>query len=257
MSASNLILVRRLTEDGLRSFDQYISSLRSFQSRSERETLPALSPTDQSISQVLSSDIGIDASQVFANRYALSSYLYDHLSSLVDQERLKNDVGFWAWLALLFFGQLTDDLSRVSRREHYIPSIGVTWRMQGHSVSHRHSIRESYVLYESFREESKVYFNPGSVSMMGNMIEQLRSRGDIRRNRNMHSFIVNKYARRDGDLCGYAVPGAAQKPDPSTGAGSSSAVRLGVLYRRLSVAYFAPLLADNELSLYLGPGFEY
>jgi hypothetical protein len=187
----------------------------------------------------------------------MSGYLYDNLSSLVEAEQLRHDVGFWSWLALLFFSQLTDGLSRVSRREHYIPSIGPTWRMPGHSVSHRHSIRESYILYESFGDESKIYFNPESVSMMGNMIEQLRSRGDIRRNRNMHSFIVNKYARREGNLSGYAVTGAAQKPNLSTGAGSNSAVRLGVLYRRLSVAYFAPLLADKELSEYLGPGFEY
>jgi hypothetical protein len=256
MNAPIRVPIRRLTESGLSLFDAYISNLRSQSSFLERSEPAVISPFDDSLAEILAPNDQIDPTKIFENRFAMAEYLVAELSQAVSRLNLRNDVGFWSWLALVYFEQLTTRLEKVRRREHYIPSIGEIWRMPGHPVAHRHSIRESFMLYESFGEESKVYFNPDSVSKMGNMIEQLRSRGDIRRNRNIHSLIVRKYARRDGALAGYAATGAAQKPDPDTGNGFDSAVRLGVLYKRLSVSYMAPLLSDIQLSEYLGPGFQ-
>lgn len=200
------------------------------------------------------SDIEIDTSLKFSNRFELARYLHKTLSncSFMGPAHEGNQPYIWSWLACVYLDQLTKQYSRVSRMEHYIPVIGDYKKKLGWaSIAHRHCVREPYRLYELYGESSKIYFSK-NIYQQGNIIESIRSRNDCVSNKEIHEYLLLKYAMDDG----FSRPGTATTPNPLKGTGRDSTVRLAKIFKRLAVGFHAPELVATELSKYLGPGFE-
>lgn len=200
------------------------------------------------------SDIEIDISLRFRNRFELAKYLHQRLSSceFMKPSQEGNQPYMWSWLACVYLDQLTKNYSFVSRMEHYIPVIGDYKKKLGWaSIAHRHCIREPYRLYDFYGESSKIYFSK-NIHQQGNIIESIRSRNDCVSNKEIHEYLLLKYSMDDG----FARPGTATSPNPSKGTGRDSTVRLAKIFKRLAVSFHAPELVAGELSKYLGPGFE-
>ena len=60
------------------------------------------------------------------------------------------------------------------------------------NLIYQHSIREGYLMYRKFKDESKIYFSQEGLGSMGDVWEQTRSRGDFRRHIGLHNYIIKK-----------------------------------------------------------------
>lgn len=206
--------------------------------------------SEENIEQI--SEVEIELDRLFSNRFQLAKYLV----GLIDgSDFVRNEINqpyMWSWLSCVYLDQLTNGFANVSRMEHYIPTIGDYKKKLGWaSVAHRHSVREPYRLYKDYGESSKIYFSK-KIHQQGNIIESIRSRQDCVSNKQIHEYLLMKYAMPDG----FARAGTATVPKPARGTGRDSTVRLGKLFKRLAITFHAPELKVAELSSYLGPGFD-
>ena len=48
---------------------------------------------------------------------------------------------------------------KMLEKYHYLPDAGVIQRDNGVPLLYRHSVRESYLLFDNYKEESKIYFS--------------------------------------------------------------------------------------------------
>ncbi|QNJ11002.1 hypothetical protein [Synechococcus sp. M16.1] len=206
--------------------------------------------SEENIEQI--SEIEIELNRRFSNRFQLGKYLVELIDESDFIGREINQPYMWSWLSCVYLEQLTKNFSKVSRMEHYIPIIGDYKKKLGwQPIAHRHSVREPYRLYKQYRDSAKIYFSK-NIHQQGNIIESIRSRQDCVSNKEIHEYLVMKYAMPDG----FAKAGTATVPKPDKGTGRDSTVRLGKLFKRLAVTFHAPELKASELSNYLGPGFE-
>ena len=88
------------------------------------------------------------------------------------------------------------------------------------------------------------------VGYMGDIWEQIRSRGDFRRHNGMHKYILKKYY--DPECNGFAKKNA----NADAFEYADSLRNLAPCYLKLSVKYAAPLCEPEYFSKLLGPGFE-
>tara|TARA_Y100001968_G_scaffold45536_1_gene35554 strand:+ start:120 stop:440 length:321 start_codon:yes stop_codon:yes gene_type:complete len=106
-------------------------------------------------------------------------------------------------------------------------------------------------MYQKYKDESKIYFSKEGMGYMGDVWEQTSSRGDIRRHRGMHDYIIAKYSDKNGS--GFSKPNTTGPANKYR----DSLRRLGPCYQKLSVNYAAPLCDKNDYARLLGPGFEF
>ena len=109
-------------------------------------------------------------------------------------------------------------------------------------------MREGFIMYRTFGDESKIYFSKKGVGYMGDFWEQTRGLGTIRRSDTLHKFIIKTYSDPNGS--GFARTGAL-----ATKGRSWSLRRLSDLYSNLSVNYATPLLTLEDLENLAGEDF--
>tara|TARA_B100000965_G_C19467844_1_gene702726 strand:- start:183 stop:983 length:801 start_codon:yes stop_codon:yes gene_type:complete len=257
----NSVKLRRLTNEGVFKFKDAWGEIYSDKKENKGENLHSLINLlpliDDEYSTEIQSAPALDLSLEHKNRYFLAEYLFKNLDDFFTNKRktlnLKNDYNFWAWMALVYVNGLTRDFRKITEVVRFIPDAG-DFKGPGYSLLYRHAIRESYLMYEMYKEESKIYFSPRRLADMGDFWEQIRARYYMRRHKSMHKYLVKKYSHPDGS--GYARPKATEEVVAEKDMGFSSVRRLVHRYKNISVIYAAPLCDENKLGEILGPGFD-
>ena len=204
------------------------------------------------------SEITIDMEREFESRFYLGKYVYEIVSKAFGIKNNKfeylEDPGFWTWLSFLYFDQLTKNKTLIRRMEHYIPDLGeFKGRLEPRSLAYRHSVREHFKIYSQFGEEGKIYYlSSTKIFEQGNIIESIRSRKHCLNHPEIHRYLVLKYSLPSG----FARMSTATTPNPKSGTGIDSTLRLAKIYKRLNLTYIGLLLTAEELADTIGPGFE-
>jgi hypothetical protein len=153
--------VKRLTDEGTRTFEEYLEALR----HDGTLTPPFNLLDDPTHSEPIACHAQID-DRSFASRYELGEYLVEQFKDC-EQRLIANDAGLWNWLALLYFGQICkikDGAWKPSENAHYIMS-------QHYGKRPRHAIRTTYILIGKYGQ--KVRFMFSKLDERGELIEQI------------------------------------------------------------------------------------
>ena len=252
------ISLRELTDDGLIKFFNVINEINELKRKKIKnyekvlEIVKDLPVVDDDYSRALFNAPSIDLTLTFKDRYYFAEYLHKNINNFIKEKSQFRNWGLWGWLALSYIEILTNNFKNVLEKYQYLPDAGIN-RGSGVPLLYRHSVRESYLLYDNYKEESKIYFSRNSMSKMTEFQEQTRGYSKIRRHKSMHAYLVKKY--RDPNT-GYLIKGASSKVEIEKNLGRSSVRRIGPLYDCLSVSYASPLLTAPQLGELLGKGFE-
>ena len=256
------IEIHQLTDDGVEKFIEVIGKLRKHIAEQRNiynikpgnidskilELLKELPKINSGESKKFKNSPFIDLTLIYPSRFELSRYIFKKLNAFITKNNLEDNVGFWSWLALVYFEDLTDSFKNVSTEVNYIPEMGDIKLSKKKKKIYEHSIREGFIMYRSFGEESKIYFSKDGVGYMGDFWEQTRGVGTLRRSNALHKFIYKVYLDPKGS--GFARRGSLSQ------SGKSWALRrLSNAYSNLSVNYAAPLLELEDLENLLGEDF--
>jgi hypothetical protein len=171
-----MVLVRKLTLQGINAFEQFISELRSDPTKS----VPVNILTHPTTSEELPVQLSVE-DKTFQSRLQLGEYLYKLFSS---QEAMAfdRDPAVWGWLSLFYFDQLcpptSDSTRKIGEIARYVPSV--------HAFRYyRHLLAGPYHIYKAYRDNPGlaqiVLFSP--VDTITDYTEQLASRQDIVQNK--------------------------------------------------------------------------
>ena len=253
------ISLRELTDDGLWKFFNVMKTINEIKKKKTKtpekvmELIKNLPKVNDSFSIELFNAPELDLTLDFKDRFYFAKYLHSTLNEFIKEKRYRNNYRMWAWIALSYLDILTDDFSNILEKYHYLPDAGVIQRDNGVPLLYRHSVRESYLLFDNYKEESKIYFSRNTMSKMSDFLEQTRGYTKLRRHKSMHQYLVKKYLDPN---TGYLKAGAASKVLPEKDKGRSSVRRVGPLYECLAVSYAAPRLTTSQLGELLGKGLE-
>ena len=138
-----MTLARRLTSEGMEKFAEFLSSLRS--DRSLDAPLELL--TGVSTSAMIDADVDAEPRE-FRSRLEVAEHLHRILK--VDASSLRNDAGFWTWLALCWFEALCPTF-----QGHWQPGETNRWvaELEDPRQSCRHILAGPYQIYRAHRED--------------------------------------------------------------------------------------------------------
>lgn len=229
-----MIRTRCLTEDGVRLLKQWADNPHGSQ-------LPVSLLEDDNMSELFG-EFEIDPSRVFNTRQEFGTYLNEQFAGASFAEMMSSSCdGLWAWLAVVYFPQLT--AKGIRRSEHYI----VTRQGSAGSLAYRHSVRTPYELVHVHGEEAGICLNR-SMSTHGELTEQLTSRQTIARNKGFFQAAFNLYMNN-----GKLRRGAASKPKkpkdrkPGDRTGFGSIRRLAIALQRLNLTFDTEIMRYGEM----------
>ncbi|SRR5579871_51195 len=168
------MLLRRLNENGINAFEQYLSDL--FIDAAKLPPLDLL--TNPGTSEQLDDAPDVEQKQ-FSSRMEAGQYLW---SLFAEKAAMEKDRGVWCWLALFYFDQLCplgkDGKRKVRESARYIASQHA-WRY------YRHLLAGPYMVFKAYRENPELarIILYGSLSTITDYTEQLASRQDIVQNK--------------------------------------------------------------------------
>ena len=253
------ISLRELTDDGLRKFFDVMKNINELKKKKIQtrekvlELIKDLPKVNDDFSIELFNAPELDLTLNFKDRYYFAKYLHNTINEFIKEKRYRNNYGMWAWIALSYLEILTNDFKNILEKYHYLPDAGVIQRDNGVPLLYRHSVRESYLLFDNYKEESKIYFSRNTMSKMSDFLEQTRGYSKLRRHKSMHKYLVKKYLDPN---TGYLKAGAANHVLPEKDKGRNSVRRVGPLYECLAISYAAPRLTTSQLGELLGKGME-
>ena len=163
------MIVRKLNEQGLHDFDQFIVHLRN----GNEQNTPAYLLTDPLYSEAIETEFTVDSEQAFESRYEMGQHLVDRTSD-VNLQPLMGDRGFWSWFALLWFDQLCPTKQRQrkpSQVYNYILSKNYNHRP-------RHAIYMTWQLVNRYGEAAR-FMLCKPMDTRGEITEQLMARQEI------------------------------------------------------------------------------
>ena len=226
--------IRRLTESGLNVFCEWLELGEA--QVPPRELLKSSDYTEAVY------DASIDPDKMFQSRYEFGTYLNEQLSTQDFAELMAevND-GLWAWLALVYFNQLTGKGRR--RKEHYV----VIRKGSMGSLAYRQAARTSFELVHIHHHYSLVCLNVG-MPTFGDMTEQLASRQTLAHNRGFFQtafelFFQNGKLRRGAS----SKPKKLRNRKPGDRTGLGSARRLATALQRLDLTYDTEVMDANGI----------
>jgi hypothetical protein len=174
----------------------------------------------------------IDPAREFTSRLEFGVYLNERFSGSDFNALLAPaSDGLWAWLAVVWFRQLT--AKGIRRSEHYL----VTRKGSAGSLAYRHAVRTAYELVHIHGQNAQICLST-PMSIMGDMTEQLASRQTIAHNRGFFKMGSELYFA-DGKL----RRGSASKPKkprdrkPGDRTGLGSVRRLALALQRLDLTF--------------------
>jgi hypothetical protein len=195
--------VSRLTSLGIEAFWQHVDVCLQEQSagKTPKGLVPELVSPEGTYVESMQSNVTLDLSRQFENRFDFGGYLLDRFGNAWD-DKLLDDPGLWAWTAAAYFSQFTS--VKVYRQEHYIPLIGPYAKRLGHQrLDYRHCVRTPVMLVRLLGKRAKFFLGgtanrPRGMSQMGDLIEQVLSRQDIFGNERFREVIFKLYQDENG-----------------------------------------------------------
>ncbi len=163
------MIIRKLNEQGLSYFEQFIVHLRN----GNETNNPAYLLTDPLYSEPVGLEVNVDPDRSFASRYAMGQYLVDCTIN-ENLQPLMGDRGFWSWFALLWFDQLCPTKQRQrkpSQAYNYILSKNYNHRP-------RHAIYMTWQLVNRYGEAAR-FMLCKPMDTRGEITEQLMARQEI------------------------------------------------------------------------------
>jgi hypothetical protein len=182
-----MIPIRVLNETGLLKFRDYLMQL---------GTTPSLDPTtewltDPATSNAFSPEVQID-NRNFETRFQLAQYLYGFAP--LREPAVRQNIGLWSWLSLLFFDQLCpkDNEGNRTPREVYSYILSRDYRHY-----YRHLLATGFFIYDVHREHARVVLFP-AMNTHGDFVEQLASRMELITNRGLIEAVDMLYYDASG-----------------------------------------------------------
>lgn len=229
-----MISTRKLTDEGIRQFKLWLENRGGIQ---PPETLLSGDETTE-----LFGEFEIDPSRTFSTRQEFGMYLNERFAETNFAEMTSpSSDGLWAWIAIVYFEQLTT--KGIRRSEHYI----VTRQGSAGSLAYRHSVRTPYELVHVHGEGAGICLNR-PMSTHGELTEQLTSRQTIARNKGFFQAAFNLYMQN-----GKLKRGAASKPKkpkdrkPGDRTGFGSIRRLAITLQRLNLTFDTEIMRYGEM----------
>ena len=229
-----MIRAKKLTEEGIRQFRQWLDNLGGTQ---PPESLVNGDDTTEPFNE-----FEIDPERIFETRQDFGEYLNERFKDAEFSEMTALDSdGLWAWLAVIYFRQLTQ--KRVRRAEHYI----VIRQGSAGSLAYRHAARTPYELVHVHGEGARICLN-SPIYTLGDMTEQLASRQTIAYNHGFFEAAFNLYVKE-----GKLKRGASSKPKkpkdrkPGDRTGFGSIRRLAIALQRLALTFDTEIMLSDQL----------
>jgi hypothetical protein len=161
-----VIQVRRLTDEGIRQFADYVDKQRA----GDQPELPVHLLNDPDTSAEVSPTISL-GDEDFATRFDLGAYLVDVIGD-ENIQHLAGDAGFWSWLALYWFEQLcpedADGNLKPAMVYNYVLSSNYKHR-------YRHAVYTTWQLVNAYGDSSRFLLSR-KPSVRGELIEQMMAR---------------------------------------------------------------------------------
>lgn len=228
-----MINAKKLSAEGIAAFARWLDN-------ASGNTPPSELLNSETMTEPFG-DYDIDPSREFASRMEFGTYLNERFAGADFNGLMSPDSdGLWAWLAVVYFKQLT--AKGIRRAEHYV----VIRKGAAGSLAYRHAARTSYELVHIHGECAKICLK-SPMHTRGDMTEQLTSRQAIAHNRGFFQTAFELYIRE-----GKLRRGASSKPKkpkdrkPGDHGGFGSVRRLAIALQRLDLTYDTE---DMELGL--------
>ncbi len=182
--------LRRLNEEGIRRFGEYLDSLRT----PTPLPYPNALLTDNATSEGVGSTVEV-VPRSFDSRFQAAEYLQERLaeSGLLELHR---DRGFWTWLALFYH----DTLCPMDGRGQRTPGARARHILESTNYQryYRHLLAGPLLIYRAHRDDPTralaVLWQP--VDTPGDIVEQLASRQELISNRAIMSAATELYIDR-------------------------------------------------------------
>jgi len=195
-------------------------------------------------------DYDIDPARKFDSRLEFGSYLNERLAGAAFNGLMSPDSdGLWAWLALMYFEQLTE--KGIRRAEHYV----VMRKGSAGTLAYRHAVRTPYELVHIHGNNAEICLK-SPMHTFGDMAEQLASRQAIAHNRGFFQTAHELYIQG-----GKMKRGAASKPKkpkdrkPGDRTGFGSVRRLAIALQRLDLTYDTECMESMQMKAVLPKEF--
>lgn len=213
------MIARRLTDNGMSRFAQFLDSL----SGERPMDYPDALLEDDEDAPVVEGKMEVETCQ-FEDRFAAARYLDERLGRVAAVEYNK---GLWAWLALFYF----DQICKVGREGEYRPGEIARWIPENDNYRkyYRHLLRGPFSIYRLHRDEPAraMALLCGPLTEPGDVVEQLAARQELITNAAVIKTATALYYDREKKSL---RRGAA-------GRGPGSARRLADLLNQLDVTW--------------------
>lgn len=236
--------VRQLTAEGIAAFARWLDS-------PVGNTPPPELLEDDSMAEPFG-DYSIDPTRNFESRFEFGVYLNAQLSAADFRGLMSPDSdGLWAWLAVVYFPQLT--AIGIRRAEHYL----VMRKGSAGSLAYRNAVRTSYELVRIHGRYAQICLR-SPMHTFGELTEQLASRQAIAHNKGFFKTASELYLRDDGRL----KRGASSKPKkpkdrkPGDSTGLGSVRRLAIALQRLDLTYDTEEMPSEQMTAVLPREFK-
>lgn len=222
--------LRRLNDEGIRGFSDYLDALRS---------APASPPPVELLTDDKTSEQAAQVEverQTFRTRFDAGSWLF----STLEQTRLRDtarDKGLWAWLSLLNFDSVCppdgNGHRKPGERARHIPDAANFQRY------YRHLLAGPWRIYRTHRDNPQraavVLCQP--VHTPGDLVEQLASRQELVTNRALLAAATQLYVE----------PSTKQPKRGAGGKTRGTARRLADFFNQLDVTWDLYAMDAQEL----------
>ncbi len=223
--------VRVFNSVGVEAFRKYLHELVSD---------PTLSPpldllSDGSKSEPLATNVEVDSSREFANKWELGDYLAQTLETLMSDGRLDRDIGLWSWLGLCFF-DVTCPPSKSGNRKPGNDARHILTRDYG--AYYRHLLRGPWQACRIHGGNARAML-ASAPFRLGEASEQLLSRQHLVENIGFFSAVNRLYLK---ELQGSwdCVAGAAGK-------GGGTFRRLGKILKQYDRTYDLTVMNGDQI----------
>jgi len=237
-----MIKSRKLTAEGTAAFTQWL------QAPEDDALLVKLLDNDTMFEPF--GDYDIEPSRQFDSRLEFGTYLNEQFAGADFGGLMSPDSdGLWAWLAAIYFKQLT--AKGVRRAEHYI----VMRKGSAGSLAYRHAARTPYELVHIHGKYAEICLK-SPMHTFGDMTEQLASRQGIAHNRGFFQTAHEIYIKN-----GSLKRGASSKPKkpkdrkPGDRTGLGSVRRLAIALQRLDLTYDTDEMESDQMKVVLPKEF--